>query len=130
MNESGRFVAEISHFYKISPAEILVCFDDMDISLGRIRLREKGSSGGHNGMRSILECLGTNEIPRLRLGVGPKPPKFDAAAFVLSAFNTDESEVVERMVSLAKEAALCAFGEGGIANAMSRYNLSPEERIK
>ncbi len=129
MNESGRFVAEIARFYKASSAEILVCFDDMDIPLGRIRLREKGSAGGHNGMRSIIESLGTDQIPRLRLGIGPKPMEFDAAAFVLSAFRADESDALERMISSAKDAVFCALDEGGIAKAMTRYNFSPEDSI-
>ena len=127
MNESGRFVSEISRFYKISPHEILVCFDDLDIPLGRIRIRSQGSSGGQNGMKSIIEHLRTMEIPRLRLGIGPKPPGFDAASFVLSAFKEEEKKAVDQMVSLAKEAALCAAGDGGIAAAMSRYNVFPDE---
>ena len=127
MNESGRFVSEISRFYKITPSEILVCFDDLDLALGRIRIRPQGSSGGQNGMRSIIDHLGTMEIPRLRLGIGPKPPGFDSASFVLSTFKENEQKAVEQMVFLAKEAALYAAGKGGIAAAMSRYNVSPED---
>ena len=122
MNESGRFAAALARFYKVPPSEILVCFDDMSIPLGQIRIREGGSSGGHNGMRSIAEELKTDKIPRLRLGIGPRPQMIDGASFVLGTFTKEERPVLKRMISAAKEAVLLAVQERDISRAMSRYN--------
>ncbi len=121
MNESGRFVTALLHFYKIPPSEVLVCFDDMSIPLGQVRLREQGSSGGHNGMRSVFEELKTDKVPRLRLGIGPRPPMIDGASFVLGTFAKEERPALDKMISLAKEAVLLAV-KADIACAMSRYN--------
>ncbi len=121
MNESGRFVAPLLRFYKIPPSEVLVCFDDLSLPLGQIRLREQGSSGGHNGMKSVSGELNTENIPRLRLGIGPRPPEIDGASFVLGVFRKEERLALEKMISSAKEAALCAVHEN-FAKAMSCYN--------
>ncbi len=121
MNESGRFASALLRFYKIPYSETLVCFDDLSLPLGQIRLREQGSSGGHNGMKSVSEELRTDKVPRLRLGIGPRPPEIDGASFVLGSFAKNERPALEKMISLAKEAVLFAVHEN-IPKAMSRYN--------
>lgn len=103
MNLSGRAVREAASFYKTLPAEILVVYDDFNIPLGTLRYREKGSSGGQKGIASVLEAMGTREIPRLRLGVGPVPAGRDPSDFVLSRFGGEEREDVSRMTELGAE---------------------------
>jgi PTH1 family peptidyl-tRNA hydrolase len=126
MNESGRCVAAFAGFYKIEPSEILVCFDDVALDLGRLRLRPAGSSGGQKGMQSIIDCLGTSEIARLRMGVGPKPAGMDAARFVLGRFSKDEEEKVSSMVERAAEAVKAAVNRG-LEPAMNLFNASSAE---
>ncbi len=96
MNESGQAVVPLSRFYKIAPSQILVIYDDLDIPLGVVRYRPSGTSGGHRGVQSILQLLGTQTLPRLRLGIGRPPGQMDPAAYVLQDFSPDEwLEVVE-----------------------------------
>lgn len=121
MNESGRFVQAFSHFHKVAPAETLVCFDDVALPLGRLRLRLRGSSGGQKGMESILESLGTEEVPRLRIGVGPQPPGWDSADFVLSRFSAAEEKAFSDVLGEAGEAVRVA-ARGGLEPAMNRFN--------
>ena len=90
MNDSGKSIAPLSHFYKIEPARILVIYDDLDIPLGTIRYRPDGTSGGHRGLQSIMQLLGTQSVPRLRLGIGRPPGQMDPAAYVLRNFDEDE----------------------------------------
>lgn len=123
MNESGRFLRSFASYRKIAPAEILVCFDDVALPVGRLRLRPGGSSGGQKGMQSIIEHLGTSEIPRLRLGVGPVPPGMDAAAFVLGRFTGPEEALLEDAFKRAAEAVALAAGEG-LESAMTRHNAA------
>ncbi|MBN1874104.1 MAG: aminoacyl-tRNA hydrolase [Anaerolineae bacterium] len=91
MNESGKAVAPLARFYKVEPERILVIYDDLDIPLGTLRYRSEGSSGGHRGVQSIIQHLGTQTFPRLRLGIGRPPGRMDPAAYVLQNFNEDES---------------------------------------
>ena len=121
MNESGRFVGAFGRFYKVEPAQTLVCFDDVALPLGRLRLRPGGSSGGQKGMQSIIDCLGTQEVPRLRLGVGPQPPRMDSAAFVLSRFTAPEEQSLEDVLGEA-ESAVKTAAEEGLEAAMNRFN--------
>lgn len=94
MNESGKAIAPLSRFYKIEPEHILVIYDDLDIPLGTIRYRPEGSSGGHRGVQSIMQLLGIQTLPRLRLGIGRPPGQMDPAAYVLQDFSeTDMSDV-------------------------------------
>jgi PTH1 family peptidyl-tRNA hydrolase len=119
MNLSGQAVAHIARREKIEPSEILVIYDDMDLPLGRIRLRPDGSSGGHKGMRSIIERLGTTEFPRLRIGIGSADR--DAALHVLSRFRRGEREVARKAIRSAADAVEMILSEG-IEPAMNLYN--------
>ncbi len=121
MNESGRMVAELCRKSGLRPDEVLVGLDDMSLPVGRLRLRAGGSAGGHNGLRSVMECLGTQAVPRLRLGIGGPPAAVDPVDFVLSRFKPDEKPQVERMLDRAVEAARAALS-GGLDDAMTRYN--------
>lgn len=123
MNESGRFVRDFSSFHKISPTDILIVSDDMDLPLGRLRIRMKGSSGGQNGLGSVLESLGTDEVPRLRLGIGPRPERVDAVGFVLGRFKDEETGPAEVMVGKAADAVRAMVAEG-LEAAMNRYNAA------
>ena len=121
MNLSGQMVSNLARFYKIPPTHILVCFDDMSLKLGDIRLRPSGSAGGQKGMKNIIELLGTDKIARLRVGIGPKPEKFDAANFVLAKFTREETPVLERAVERAVEALEVCLKDG-LERAMNKFN--------
>jgi PTH1 family peptidyl-tRNA hydrolase len=112
MNNSGLSVRSILSYYKILPEELLVLSDDFSIPLGTIRLRKSGSDGGHNGLSSIIQHIGTSEFPRLRLGVGPVPPFIDPADFVLSKFDRSETEEADRMIMEAADAAEMIISHG------------------
>jgi len=101
MNESGQAIAPLSRFYKIDPACMLVLYDDLDIPLGTIRYRPQGSSGGHRGVQSIMQLLGTQALPRLRLGIGRPPGQMDPAAYVLQDFSAVEMPHVVAVLRLA-----------------------------
>lgn len=121
MNESGRFLQAFAAYRRILPGEILVCFDDVALPLGKLRLRPGGSSGGQKGMQSIIELSGTQDIPRLRLGIGPVPPGVDAAAFVLGRFTGTEEKALEDELERGSDAVRLAAREG-LEAAMSRHN--------
>lgn len=121
MNLSGRSVAPAAHFFKVSPEEILVIHDDMDLELGRLRLRPKGSSGGHNGVKSVIQELGTQEFPRLKVGIGRPDPGWDPADWVLAPFRPEEAAVIGQVIPRAVEAVESFLSEG-ILKAMTRYN--------
>ena len=120
MNLSGQAVRPLVSFYKLSLEDILVIYDDLDLPLGTIRLRPEGGSGGHKGMRSIIEVLGSQAFPRLRVGIG-RPPGNDAVSYVLSDFTADEQitleSVYERVVATVE-----LFLREGIKAAMNGYN--------
>ncbi len=122
MNNSGDAVEEAAVFYKIPPERILVIYDDISLDVGRLRIRGKGSDGGHNGMKSIILRLNSDNFPRIRIGVGKKPNKdYDLADWVLSRFTKEEGEKLETALSnSAKAAELIA--EGKINEAMNLYN--------
>jgi PTH1 family peptidyl-tRNA hydrolase len=126
MNLSGQSVAGLIRFYKIPPARLLVCCDDIDLPFGSIRLRASGGSAGQRGMQSILDSLGTRDVPRLRFGVGRPPGRMDAADYVLRNFEASEAECVPIVVDKAVQAAL-AFVDNGLADAMNRFNSSPSD---
>ncbi|HZL88589.1 MAG TPA: aminoacyl-tRNA hydrolase [Pirellulaceae bacterium] len=121
MNLSGASVLATRDFYKIEPADTLVVCDDFNLPLGKLRLRPKGSAGGQNGLADILRRLGTEEIPRLRLGIGPLPPGRDAAGFVLTRFAKDEQPIIADAVQRAAEAA-AVWAQQGLQAAMNLYN--------
>ncbi len=102
MNESGQAIAPLSRFYKIAPERILVIYDDLDIPLGAVRYRPEGTSGGHRGVQSIMQLLGTQRLPRLRLGIGRPPGQMDPAAYVLQDFSGTEVPDVEDVLRLAR----------------------------
>ena len=121
MNLSGESVVQVANYFKILPEDIIVIYDDINLDVGRLRIREKGSAGGHNGIKNIISQLGTEEFPRIRVGVGMKPPRMDLADYVLSHFGKDEQELMEMGYEKAcKAAALMVQDE--IAQAMNQYN--------
>ena len=125
MNLSGEAVAGVSGFYKVDPSAVLVAADDVNLPLGRLRLRARGSAGGHNGFKSIIACLGTEEFPRLRVGVGRGDPRRDLADHVLARFDDDEGEEVTQAIARAADAVETFLAEG-IEAAMNRYNRAEE----
>jgi len=120
MNLSGESVGEIARFYKIEPARVFVILDDMALPLGRLRIRERGTAGGHNGLQSILDHLGTQDIPRLRIGIGSAEPGA-AVGHVLGRFAVDERPLVEQSLERAVEAVRFAQ-ENDLPSAMNRFN--------
>ncbi len=121
MNRSGQAVRAVLDWYKLDPAAVLVVYDDMDLPLGRLRLRGSGSAGGHNGMKSILQHVGSEALPRLRLGVGKPKGSEDVVGHVLGGFAPAEQEVLERVLDTAVEAVECCLQEG-LMTAMNRFN--------
>lgn len=125
MNRSGHPLFAIAQFYKIAPEEILVVLDDLDLPLGRLRIRLSGGPGGHNGLESIIVQFGTEEIPRLRIGIGAPPPE-GAVDYVLSRFFEEEKPVVRSTIERAAEAVKCAI-DNGLVSAMNTFNKIEEE---
>lgn len=121
MNLSGRSVSEIVHFYKVPGEDLLIVHDDMDLPLGKIRLRDQGSAGGHNGIKSILAELGSEKFWRLKLGVGRPPKEWDPARYVLSAFVEDEITQLDDVLERA-EKATNLWIKGETARAMNLYH--------
>lgn len=121
MNRSGHAVATAAGFYKLSTPDVLVVTDDMALNVGQIRLRAKGSAGGHNGLKDIISHLGSDCFPRLRIGIGDSG-SLDAADYVLSRFSAEERAAIDKMVQTAVEAILCWLHDG-IDIAMTRYNV-------
>ncbi|MFS8639461.1 MAG: aminoacyl-tRNA hydrolase [Symbiobacteriaceae bacterium] len=124
MNRSGEAVAQAVRALRMQPGQLLVIYDDLDLPLGHLRLRPRGGSGGHRGMLSVIEHLGTEDFPRLRIGIGRPPAGVDPADYVLAPFADAERSVVERAVQRAVEACLAVVA-AGLQLAMSRYNGPP-----
>lgn len=124
MNLSGRSVLQLSAYYQIPPQRILVLFDDISLEPGRIRVRSDGSAGGHNGVKSIIAELGSQDFPRVKIGVGAKPhPEQDLADWVLSSFSAAEEKALASALERAADAALCVI-DRGVPEAAGRYNGS------
>lgn len=121
MNDSGRGVSQAVKELRVPPHEALVAFDDVDLPLGKIRLRERGGSGGQNGMKSVIEALGTQKIPRLRLGIRGERAAGDTADYVLSRFDKDERDTAAEMLEDAADAVETVL-RAGLVTAMNRYN--------
>jgi PTH1 family peptidyl-tRNA hydrolase len=122
MNLSGQAVVALCNWYKIDPArELLVIYDDLDLPFAKLRIRERGSAGTHNGMRSIVAQLGTTEFPRLRVGIGQPPGKMDAADYVLGRFTPDEEAALPDLLGRIADAVEVILREG-LTTAMNRYN--------
>ena len=121
MNLSGRSVLQLSAFFQVPPQNIIVLFDDISLEPGRLRLRKDGSAGGHNGIKSIIQELGSQDFPRVKIGVGAKPhPDYDLAAWVLSAFSAQEEKALQPALERAADAAL-AIVELGLPEASNRF---------
>ncbi len=122
MNLSGEAVGEAARFYKIPPDHVLVISDDVDLPLGKLRIRTNGSAGGHNGLKSIIQHLGSDQFPRLKVGVGGKPhPDYDMADWVLSKFQGEDKKLIDETVKRAAEAVECLLKDGP-QKAMNRFN--------
>ncbi|HEU5440429.1 MAG TPA: aminoacyl-tRNA hydrolase [Ktedonobacterales bacterium] len=122
MNESGVAVAELVRFYKLAPASLLVICDDLDLPLGKVRVRATGSAGGQHGMESIIRLLGSNQFARIRIGVGrPANGRDENADFLLSRPQGDERIALDAAIERAADAALCWLSEGADF-AMNKYN--------
>lgn len=121
MNLSGESVAEILHFYKLIPDELVVIFDDLDLPTGQLRLREKGSAGGHNGIKSMIQHLGTQEFKRIKVGIGRPEPGRSVSDYVLQTFPAAERKAIDEAVSLAAEAAAMWVKEPFL-KVMNHYN--------
>lgn len=121
MNLSGRAIRELAQFYKIPAEDILVVHDDMDLPLGRIRLRQSGSSGGHNGIKSTIAEIGTEQFWRLKIGIGRPPAGWDPARYVLASFGKEEITPLEDVLSRSRE-VLRLWIQGESQKAMNQYN--------
>ena len=122
MNLSGEAVGEAARFYKLSPDRVLVISDDVDLPLGKLRLRTGGSAGGHNGLKSVIQHLGSDRFPRLKVGVGGKPhPDYDLADWVLGKLTGEDKKVMDETVKRAADAVECLLKDGA-DKAMNRYN--------
>ena len=122
MNLSGRSVLQLSAYFNIPPARIIVMFDDISLPAGRLRIRADGSAGGHNGIKSIIAEVGSQSFPRVKIGVGAKPhPEMDLADWVLSTFSAQEEKALKNALEWAGEAAL-AIVDHSVPEAANRYN--------
>lgn len=122
MNASGAAVSALASYYKIPPQRILVIFDDISLPVGRIRVRKDGSAGGHNGIKSIIQSLGSDQFPRVKIGVGAKPhPDYDLADWVLGKFVGEDKKAIDAAIKRAADAVEC-YIQDGPDKAMSRFN--------
>lgn len=122
MNASGSSVADALAYYRLSPAELIVIYDDISLDIGRLRIRLKGSDGGHNGIKSIISCLGTDSFARIKVGVGGKPhPDYDLADWVLSKFTAAELKIIGDDFERIYGAVGCLVN-GDAEGAMGKYN--------
>lgn len=124
MNLSGQSVKQLSAFFHIPPQNIIVMYDDISLEPGRLRIRADGSAGGHNGIKSIISCIGSQNFPRVKIGVGAKPhPDYDLANWVLSNFTASEEKDLSSALDRAADAALCII-DRGVPESANRYNGS------
>ena len=124
MNLSGRSVLQLSAYFGIPPQRIIVMFDDISLEPGRLRVRAEGSAGGHNGIKSIIQELGSQDFPRVKIGVGAKPnPEYDLAAWVLSTFSANEEKALAVSLKNAADAALSII-DYGVPETANRFNGS------
>jgi peptidyl-tRNA hydrolase, PTH1 family len=125
MNRSGDSLREILSYYKLPPEQLLVIYDDIDLAVGQLRIRGKGSAGGHNGMKSIVAGVGSEAFPRIRVGIGAKPPRMDLADYVLGHFPGEELPEIRDGIEQAAEAAAMIV-QGEIAEAMNHFNMKKQ----
>ena len=121
MNNSGQSVRAVLNWYKLDPNDVLVIYDDMDLPFGRLRFRLSGSAGGHNGMKSIINHLGSQKFPRLRLGIGKSGGKIATIGHVLGKFSSAEKKVLPELMKVLEEALILSFRDG-LEKTMSLYN--------
>ncbi len=121
MNLSGNAVARLQRFHKLDPDQILVVYDDVDLPIGRIRFRPEGSAGGHNGIKSLIEYLGTKEFPRLKIGIGSAGGRGEMVGHVLGKFSQEEREELEKVLAIAQDGVNCALS-AGLNRAMNQFN--------
>lgn len=121
MNLSGECVAEVVNWYKVDMRNVILIYDDIDIELGKIRIRPGGSSGTHNGMKSVIYYLKSDEFPRIRVGIGKPGEDRDLADYVLAGFGAEDRELVDKSISNAADAAVTII-KAGIDTAMNKYN--------
>ena len=124
MNLSGKAVSLLEQRFRISLSDLLVIYDDLDLPLGNLRIREAGGSGGHKGMESIIACLGSQTFPRIRVGIGrPEENSWDTTSYVLGDFSPQEEPIIGKAVARVAEVILCFLTEG-VTAAMNKYNRS------
>ena len=121
MNNSGECINAVLNWFKTDPEHLIIIYDDFDIAKGQIRIRPKGSAGTHNGMRSVIQYLGTEEFARIRVGIGPKGKDIDIIKFVLGHFSQEEKIIMDKSFDRAAEAVLDIL-KNGTENAMNLYN--------
>lgn len=121
MNLSGECVREVMDYYKAAPEDVIIIFDDISLEPGKLRIRKKGSAGGHNGIKSIIAHLNSENFPRIKCGVGDKPKGYDLADYVLGHFSKEEIPVVQDEIKMAVKALECMVSDGYDA-AMNQYN--------
>ena len=121
MNLSGHAVVAAMNFWKIERDDLLVICDDVNIPLGTVRMRAKGSAGGQNGLKHIIQSLGSEEFARLRVGVGVEPPPVSLSSFVLSKFSAEERKIIEKVIPVCADAVL-DFASLGVERAMTKFN--------
>ncbi|WP_026371038.1 aminoacyl-tRNA hydrolase [Kallotenue papyrolyticum] len=130
MNDSGLAVAALVRWYKLDPAtHLLVIYDDLDLPFGTIRLRPGGSAGGQRGVQSIIQHLGTQQFPRLRVGIGRPPAGWDAKDYVLSNWTRAEEAALPELYARVADAVETVLGEG-LAAAMNRFNVAPRDELR
>lgn len=121
MNLSGESLQKVLRYYSKNEKDIVVVYDDISLNLGKIRIREKGSSGGQNGVKNIINCIGTDEFIRIRVGIGAKPDNMDLSDYVLSKFKKEEEAVVKGVIIKSVESIECILEEG-CKSAMNKFN--------
>ena len=121
MNNSGECIRAVMDYYKVGTEDLIVIYDDISLAPGKLRLRPKGSAGGHNGIKSIIAHLGTEQFNRIKFGVGDKPKDWDLVDWVLGRFNAEDKEILEQGRDRACEAVACIMNEG-IESGMNKYN--------
>ena len=126
MNLSGQSAQGLIHFYKLELSNVIIAHDDLDLPFGTIRLRPGGGPGGQKGVASTIEHIGTQDIPRLRMGIGRPPGRMDAAAYVLQDFSKDEMKEISSILDRAADAVL-SFATDGLDKAMNKYNGDTRE---
>lgn len=129
MNLSGESIRAAVDFYKAEPEQVIIVYDDISLEPGQLRIRAKGSAGGHNGVKNIIAHLGTQVFPRVKVGIGERPRQIDLADYVLSHFSKGEQELMEQAFREAAEAAAVIAGQG-IETAMNQFNGKKNEREK